>query len=342
MESKFKESGKAILGLIIALEALYYVLKDVSLNELMRSFEYVQFRYLFPAAILLFLSYWARAYRWRALLLPFKKVSVVEVYFTMMTGFLGNVLPLRAGDFLRAYIVNQKQGVALPGVLATILMEFFFDTLLLLALFIVVFKFNAEAFNFTFPDTGLSAQVVAEHFGQFCIILISGLTLFIYSFLQHKKKLLVLVQWASRGLPQKWRNKLESLFDNLSEGFSAVKNVQTLFQIIFYSALEWLLTILSFYPMFLAYNLEAPSFGSLVILTVMIVVFTTILPTPGFLGSFNAGVYVALHHIMGESEVLAANFGLVAWTLNFLVIFISGFYFVLKYHLSFQTMWKAR
>ena len=129
METKLKESGKVILGLIIALVALYYILREVSLDELIRSFRNIRFGYFLPAVVLLFLSYWARAYRWKALLLPFKKVSVNEVYFTMMTGFLGNVLPLRAGDFIRAYILSRKQGISVPGILATILMEFFFDIL---------------------------------------------------------------------------------------------------------------------------------------------------------------------------------------------------------------------
>ena len=239
METKIKESGKVILGLIIALVALYYILREVSLDELIRSFRNIRLGYFLPAVVLLFLSYWARAYRWKALLLTFKKVSVNEVYFTMMTGFLGNVLPLRAGDFIRAYILSRKQGISVPGILATILMEFFFDILLLLALFIWVFKLNAEAFNFTFSDTGLSTQEVAKNFGQFCMVLILGLTIFVYSFLQHEKKMLALIQWSSRRLPQKLSNKLESLFDSLCVGFSAVKNFQTLFQIIFYSCVRF-------------------------------------------------------------------------------------------------------
>ena len=341
MVTKFQKTWKTILGLILGMGALYYVLRKVSLDELIHSFEKVSFGYFLPAVALLFLSYWARAYRWRVLLMPFRKVSVFEVYFTMMTGFLGNVLPFRAGEFLRAFILNSKKDIPISGVLATILMEYIFDIFLLLTLFTWVFNFNSEAFNFIISDAGISTQEVANKFGQFCMIMISGLILFVYLFLRHKLKMLAIVQWFSRYFPQKWGAKIESLVDNLSMGFSAIKNIQSLFQVIFYSALEWLLTILSFYPMFLAYNLDTPSFGSLVILTVMIVVFTTILPTPGFLGSFNAGVFVALHHIMGKSEVLAANFGLVAWTLNFMVIFISGFYFIVKYHLSFQNMWKA-
>ncbi len=183
-------------------------------------------------------------------------------------------------------------------------------------------------------------QEVAKNFGQFCLVLIVGLFLFIYSFLQHKKKVLALAQWISIRLQKKWSDKIKSFFDDLDIGFSAIKKNRILTQVVFYSALEWFLTILSFYPMFLAYNLDSPSFESLVVLTVMIVMFTTVLPAPGFLGSFNAGVYVALHHLMGKPEVLAVNFGWMAWGLNFLVIFISGFYFIARDQLSLRTMWK--
>ena len=340
MGIKFKKPEKTILVLMIVLGGFYYVLRNVSINDLMGSFEKIRYGYFLPAIVLLFLSYWARAYRWRALLLPYKKVQVTEVYFVMMTGFLGNILPFRAGELLRAYILKRKQDIALSGALATILMEWFFDVLIMLILFSWVFKFYAEAFNFTFSDSGVSTQELANHFGQFCLALTIGLVLFIYSFLEHKNKLLAMVYWFIRRLSQKWHNRVKSLFDNLNLGFSAVKNTWILFQVIFYSALEWLLTIFSFYPMFSAYNLGTISFESLVILTVMIVVFTTLLPTPGFLGSFNAGVYVALHHIMGKSEVIAANFGLTAWTLNFLVILFSGFYFIVKEQLSLRTLWK--
>ena len=339
MGIKFKRPGKTILLLMVALGGFYYVLRNISISELIGSLEKIRSVYFLPAVVLLLLSYWARAYRWRALLLPFKKVPVTEVYFVMMAGFLGNVLPFRAGELLRSYILKRKQNIALSGAFATILMKWFFDVLIMLILFSWVFKFYAESFNFNFPDSDVSTQALANHFGQFCLTLTVGLVLFIYSFLEHKKKILAMIHWFSRHLSQKWHNRVKSLFDNLNLGFSSIKNTWVLFQVIFYSALEWLLTIFSFYPMFSAYNLSATS-ESLVILTVMIVVFTMLFPTPGFLGSFNAGVYVALHHIMGKSEVIAANFGLTAWTLNFLVILFSGFYFIVKEQLSLRTLWK--
>ena len=340
MKKKIKETLKVILGLIIATSSIYYVMRNVSIGELIESFSVVRLGYFVPAVILLVLSYVARAYRWRALLLPFKKIKVAEVYFTMMTGFLGNVLPFRAGELLRVYILKRKQGIAISGSLATILMEWIFDIFLLLILFVWVFQFYAEVFSFTFPDSGISTQDVARYFANFCLALVVGLVLFVYSFLRYKTKIILLVEWISSRLPSAWRNRIKYFFSDLSSAFYTIKEGRIYIQVIFFSALEWFLTVLSFYPMFLAYNLGTPSLSSLVILTVMIVMFTTVFPSPGFLGSFNAGVYVTLHHLLGESEVLSANFGWMAWGLNFLVIFLSGIYFILKDQLSLREIWK--
>ncbi len=62
------------------------------------------------------------------------------------------------------------------------------------------------------------------------------------------------------------------------------------------------------------------------------------LPTPAFLGSFNAGVLIALHEIMGESEVATVSFGFVAWGLNFAVVILGGVYFILHDHISVRKL----
>jgi uncharacterized protein (TIRG00374 family) len=341
MRKKIKETVKVVLGLIVAVGSLLYVMRNVSIGELIESFSMVNSEYFIPAVFLLTLSYLARAYRWRALLLPFKKIKVTEVYFTMMTGFLGNVLPLRAGELLRAYILKRKQDITISGALATILMEWIFDIFLLLILFAWVFQFYTEVFDFTFPVSGLSSQDIASYFARFCLVLIIGLVLFVHSFLQYKTKIILLVEWISSRLPSTWKKRIKYFLEDLSSAFYTIKEGRIFMQVIFFSSLEWFLTILSFYPMFLAYNLGPPSLSSLVILTVMIVMFTTVFPAPGFLGSFNAGVYVALHHLLGASEVLSANFGWMAWGLNFFVIFLSGVYFILKNKLSLRAIWKG-
>ena len=64
----------------------------------------------------------------------------------------------------------------------------------------------------------------------------------------------------------------------------------------------------------------------------------TALPTPGFVGSVQVAIYIALHEILGESEVIAAAFGIAAWTWGFIIQTSVGIIFILKEHLVFREV----
>ena len=86
---------------------------------------------------------------------------------------------------------------------------------------------------------------------------------------------------------------------------------------------------------------QTKSLHSILLLTVMVCILITILPTPAFLGSYNAGVLIALHEIMGEAEVTAVSFGMVVWASSFLVVFAGGLYFIISDQMSLQSLMKA-
>ena len=95
------------------------------------------------------------------------------------------------------------------------------------------------------------------------------------------------------------------------------------------------------YPFYFVFDLETKTLDSVLILTVMVCILITVLPTPAFLGSYNAGVLIALHEIMGEAEVTAVSFGMVVWAASFIVIFAGGFYFIFSDHISMASLMKA-
>ena len=64
----------------------------------------------------------------------------------------------------------------------------------------------------------------------------------------------------------------------------------------------------------------------------------SILPTPGFLGSYNAGVVIALHEVMGESEIKSVSLGMVGWALFAGVILAGGLYFIFHEHMSLKDL----
>lgn len=333
-----KNWKQLVIGLSIAVVALYYTLRNVSLNELLESFKNVDYIYLIPTAILGILSYVIRAYRWRVLISPMKDVPASGLYAPLMVGFMGNILPARAGEFLRAYLLSKKFGISFSGSFATIIVERVFDVIMLLILFTWVSIFHAEAFDIQTSFSGISLQTLATRFGQLCAILISGLIVFIAMLTFQKQRLLRLIQSITRFLPQKWHDKVEYLVEEFAIGLLVVKDFGAVMKITFYSLLVWIFIVSSYYPLYFAYDLHDKSIQSLLILTVMVCILIALLPTPAFLGSFQAGVVIGLHEIMGEPEITAVSYGMVCWGINFLIILCAGVFFILHEHLSVSQL----
>ncbi|MEK9629665.1 MAG: lysylphosphatidylglycerol synthase transmembrane domain-containing protein [Nitrospinota bacterium] len=336
-----KKVRQSIIGLVIAIAALYYTLRNVSFEELVNSLKNAELIYTLPGVLIVALSYVTRAYRWQILLRPFKQIPVKEIYSPLMIGFMGNVLPARAGEFLRAYLVGKKNGITFSGAFSTIIVERLFDLVCLMGLFVWVFVFHADVFDPNLTFSGIPVQKMAIGFGRVCLILVCGLLVFMFLLTWYEAKVKSWINWFTRPLPEKWKEKIIFMVGEFALGCQIIKDKSALVQIIIYSLLTWFLIVVTYYPFYYAFDLQKITLESLLILTVMVCILITALPTPAFLGSYNAGVLIALHDIMGESEVTAVSFGMVVWALSFLVIFAGGFYFIFSDHMSLSSLMKA-
>ena len=333
-----KKSGQLIIGLIVAILAVYYTMRNVSVSELMESFRHVNYIWLLPAFVMMCLTYVARAIRWRVLLLPVKEVKTWDLFSPLMVGFMAGVLPARAGELVRAYLLGKKFELSFASSLATIVVERLFDLILLLFLFSWIMVFHGEIFDGDIAWSGISIRDLAFQFGVFSLALVLVLIAFIYLLTFHNERAISLVHWLVKPFPEKWQYNLIQMVEKFSQGLGVFRNVRALVFIVVATVGVWALIILQYYPLYWAYELQDKSATSLVLLTVMICILITVLPTPAFLGSFNAGVLIALHEIMGETEVATVSFGFVAWGLNFAVIVLGGVYFILHDHISVKKL----
>ena len=144
--------------------------------------------------------------------------------------------------------------------------------------------------------------------------------------------------WLVRPVPEKWQFKLIQMTKTFSQGLLVFRDLKALVFIGVATVGVWALIVLQYYPLYWAYDLQDKSAASLILLTVMICILITVLPTPACLGSFNAGVLIALHVIMNEAEVAIVSFGFVGWGLNFAVIIIGGVYFIIHDHISVKKL----
>jgi len=333
-----KKSGQLLIGLIVAFAAVYYTMRNVSVSELMDSFRHVNYIWLLPTFVLMCLTYVARAIRWRVLLLPVKEVRTFELFSPLMVGFMASVLPARAGELVRAYLLGKKFELSFASSLATIVVERLFDMILLLFLFSWILVFHGEIFDSNIAWSGISIRDLAFQFGIFSLVLVLVLIAFIYLLTFHNEKAMAVVHWLVRPFPEKWQFKLIQMTETFRQGLEIFRNLKALVFIAVATVGVWALIVLQYYPLYWAYELQDKSATSLILLTVMICILITVLPTPAFLGSFNAGVLIALHEIMGEAEVATVSFGFVAWGVNFAVIVLGGVYFILHDHISVRKL----
>jgi uncharacterized protein (TIRG00374 family) len=336
-----KKVRQSLIGLAIAFGALYYTLRNVSFEEFATSLKNAELIYMLPGLALICLSYVTRAYRWQVLLRPFKQIPVKEIYSPLMIGFMGSILPARAGEIIRAYVVGKKHNITFSGAFSTIIVERLFDLICLMAMFVWVFVFNAEMFDPKLTFSGVSVQSMAIGFGRVCFILVFGLLGFMFLLAWREEKVKLWISWLIRSLSEKWKEKIIYMVGEFALGCQIIKDKKALMQITLFSVLTWTLIVSLYYPFYCAFDLQTRSLNSLLILTVMVCILITVLPTPAFLGSYNAGVMIALHEIMGETEVIAVSFGMVVWAASFLVVFVGGFYFILRDHMSVKSLMKA-
>ncbi len=337
-----KQYRQLIFGLVIALIALYYTLRNVSFSEVISSFKEMDYIYILPAIVITFLSYVFRAYRWQALLESSLKVNVGGLYSPMMVGFMGNFLPARAAEILRPYLLSKKYDITFTAAFASIVVERLFDMIILLLIFIWIFWFEADVFSPNIEFSGFSVQEMAIKFGQICVLAVIALMVFIYLLLNHKKKVMKIVGWFLGFMNEKWADKIKYLLDEFTIGCEVVKKFRTLAKISVYSVLVWTANIFSVYPLYFAFDLQHKTIPSLLILGVIVAILISILPTPGFLGSYNAGIVIALHEIMGESEIKSVSLGMVGWTLFSGVILVGGLYFIFHEHMSLKDLTSVK
>ncbi|MFQ5444349.1 MAG: YbhN family protein, partial [Nitrospinales bacterium] len=290
---------------------------------------------------IILLNYLAHALRWRVILFPLKRIKISGLFSPIFVGNLGNLFPVRAGPVIRAYLLGKKYAIPFSSSLATVVVLRLFDVFFHLGLFAWVFIFHAHVFSSEMVFFEESFRSLAVKFGQFSAVAVAIAVVLTYLLAFHEEKFLVLVRWVTQYLPQKWQEKIIFRIDQFNRGLIVLKNVRSLVKITFYSALEWAANVLSYYPLYWAYGLEDKSIASLLVLTVMVSIVVNALPTPAFFGSFNLAVLIALHGIMGEAEVVAVSFGMVAWAIKFVVPFILAVYFILHDYLSVSKLMQV-
>lgn len=332
-----------IITLLITSGALYYTFKNITFSELLKALSTVNYISLMPAILIIVLTYFFRAIRWKYLVAPLKNgVKTTNLFSPLMIGFMGNLLPARAGEFIRAYLLGKKEDLSFSVSFATVFVERMFDLIILMLIMTWLLVFRADIFLSAGNFKDVAVISILRKFGFTTLALSIGIVIFSYLLLHFREKMLNVVRIIIRPFPEKVSLKIIEFINSFAQGLGILKDIKSLFLISMLSVIIWVFMIGSYYPFYLAFGFNGLPYISILVLTVVIGVLISLFPTPGFLGSYQAACVIGLHEIYKVSEVAAVNFGIITWFIQMGIVFVLGLYFIFRENISFKELTKIK
>jgi uncharacterized protein (TIRG00374 family) len=313
-----------LVGGIISVVLMWVLFRNIDFPKLISVLKEANYFWLIPNIVLIVLAMYQRAYRWRFMIQPIKRVAYSNLLAATCIGFMANnVLPLRLGELVRAYsLAYQDREVSKSASLATIFVErMVFDLVALLLIFGAVITVTRVHITDQMK-AGMYMSIMAALVGLVFVLVLArkpnqaGQAITRYLFF----------------LPERFKETVRSIVTKFSRGLEFVTRAKAVSWVSLQTLVIWLSMGISNYFVFLAFDFDLPidaSFLLLVVVSISIMVPSS----PGFIGVYHAGIVFTLSRYgIGSEDAL--SFALVTHAAQYIPITLMGFYFLRKEHLS--------
>jgi uncharacterized protein (TIRG00374 family) len=259
-----------------------------------------------------------RAIRWRYLLDPIGPTRFGPVLRATILGFAAlALLPARAGDVLRPYLVARTEGLNAASVFATIVMERALDlvaVLTLLAAFVWLFDGRAIL------PPGLLAPIQASAAVAAGIVVV--LMVVMWTLATHPERIGRLVARSDRLLPHGMAHTLGKLARTFSEGFAIAREPRDLAIAFVWSFPLWVSIAFQAWLVTRAFGILIPVSASFLLQALLVI--GVAVPTPGGIGSFHEAYRIAVTTFFRAPNDAAVSAALVLHAISFFTSLIPG------------------
>ena len=330
------------LGVGVSGIFLLFLVWTIDLKDLRTALAEADYLYVAPAIIIYFAGVFLRSARWRYILSPLRRITAMRLYPVVVIGYAANnVLPARAGEFVRAYYLAQREQFSGSTALATIGVERIYDGLtlfilsviaaLLLLLFGVFGEFDQVYRNAAFVLAGVAGAG-----------LLVGLTVITYIAVNPRTERLI-DQISSR-LPGGLGPRLRDLALKFVEGLSILSSPKQHGLMVLYSLPVWAAEVMVYLTVAYSFGIDEyfASFG-LFALAIVLVTATSNLSTAfpvsiGGIGPFELIAQQTLA-VMGVDWAVAASYALVVHLVAlWLPVNLAGLALMWKENLSLKQL----
>lgn len=273
-------SFQLTLGLSVSLACLWWAARDLISDQQARqqffaAFQTADYLYLPILLAMLVAFYLLKAYRWKLLLTPLGTYDTWRDCFgPMMAGFaMNNILPARAGEFLRVMVFARRTSQPVASVLVTVALERIFDMLSIL-LFLSIGLMSLPGM----PDGMRRSALIL---GAMALVGVGGAIVF----LLWTQASIRFITWGLTlvRVPVGPRLKISQLLETSATGLASLKSPTRLLVIVGVSLLQWALNGVMMYLALRSFGVHVPISAAMVLLGV-VALGVAVPASPGFFG----------------------------------------------------------
>jgi uncharacterized membrane protein YbhN (UPF0104 family) len=295
-----------VLIYLASLGCLVWTLRDARLGELKDDLATMNWWWLGLAVVGDISVYCWQAVRWRLLLLPVERVTFRQAVSAIYVGLFANeVLPFRAGEILRCYLVSRWTKLPFSVAISSALIERIFDGIWLCLCLLVSIRLVGVHHHH-------APWLVRSGYFLGTIVLAGAALLALAVFLRQKTRALL----SGDG----WQRHLRVLIDDLN----LIGHSRYLYFAFLQSLPYLLLQVIPIYAAFQAYGFDL-SIGVAFALMVILRLGSVVPQAPGNLGLFQLLTKEALERLFNVVPSEAARFSLVLWATVTIPLLAAGF-----------------
>jgi len=311
-----------LLGLLLTLIFSGLALYNLDLRKVGAALLEADYLFVVPALLVTFCGYLLRAARWRVIILPSKEVSLGRLFPSLIIGFaVNNLLPARIGEFARAYLLGQKEGISKSLSFATVVVERVLDGLTL------IFSLFLVSLLFALPGWG-------RKMGLFSLLFFGGALVFLFLLLYGREYTRRAVKRLAT--PLGLADRATQVADSFVGGVEALRRRHLIPSLVLLSTFVWSCETTSYLFLTLAFPISlSPLTRVVAALFVMVVANLGVLipSSPGYIGTFHFFAMSALV-VFGVARETALSYAVVSHGMQYLLVTGLGLLFLWRENLS--------
>lgn len=266
-----------------------------------------------PCILILVLSHYIRAIRWKMLIKPLgKSPGTLNVFLAVLTGFFFNLLFPRLGEVMKCTLLGKYEKIPVDNLIGTMVAERVLDLIcLVLVIFLAISTqidlvggYAKELFDQILSKLNASPTAIL----LMVMIFISLAVIFYVIYIKTRHSSFII--------------KIKNWMKGIVEGLVSVRQVENKPMFIFYTLAIWFLYLASIRVGFYAMQ-DLVHLGWVPSLSILTFGSFAMIATQGGIGAYQFAVQKTLL-LYGVKEVSGLAFGWLLWSVQTVMLFITG------------------